>query len=128
MGGPNRSENSWDSSDHSLSLDAVLSPIISKWSLPTNRGRTQMGSDGLNRILTSFCLLGPIRLRSVPLKTHDFNGSDRTLTDFIWTLNNSMNLVKKLSDPPGALARSDRVFQPLDLSETDAPSYEELSP
>ena len=33
---------------------------LGKW------GRTQMGSDGLNRILTGFYLLGPVRVRLVP--------------------------------------------------------------
>ena len=32
-----------------------------------------MGSDGLNRILTGLNLFNPVRVRLVPLKTHDFH-------------------------------------------------------
>ena len=58
--------------------DTVLS-ALGKW------GRTQMGSDGFNRILTGFYLLGPARVRLVPsgppkhMISEDF---DRILTGF----------------------------------------------
>ena len=48
-----------------------LAPQVSalgKW------GWTQMGSDGFNRIVTGFCLFSTVRVRLVPLKTHDFKG------------------------------------------------------
>ena len=41
---------------------------LGKW------GRTQMGSDGFNRILSGFYLLGAARVRPVPSETHDFKG------------------------------------------------------
>ena len=41
---------------------------LGKW------GRTQMGSDGFDRILTGFLLFGPVRVRLAPLKTHDIEG------------------------------------------------------
>ena len=44
------------------------------WKAPGTWGRTQMGSDGLNRVLTGFCLLDPVRVRAVPSETHDFKG------------------------------------------------------
>ena len=34
--------------------------------VPAKWGRTHMGSDGLNRILTGFYLFGPARVRPVP--------------------------------------------------------------
>ena len=43
-------------------------------SAPGKWGRTQMGSDGFNRILTGFYLLDPARVRPVPSETHDFKG------------------------------------------------------
>ena len=42
---------------------------LGKW------GRTQMGSDGFNRILTGFYLLDSVEVRPVPFETHDFKGS-----------------------------------------------------
>ena len=42
--------------------------VLGKWD------RTQMGSDGCNQVLTGFYLSGPVRVRLVPLKTHDFKG------------------------------------------------------
>ena len=47
---------------------------LGKW------GRTQMGSDGFNRIFTGFYLLDPAGVRPVPSETHDFKGFDRILT------------------------------------------------
>ena len=46
---------------------------LGKW------GRTQMGSDGFNRILTGFSRVG---VRLVPRETHDFKGFDRISTGF----------------------------------------------
>ena len=43
-------------------------------SAPGKWGRTQMGSDGFNRVLTGFYLLDPARVRAVPSETHDFKG------------------------------------------------------
>ena len=48
--------------------NADVFSVLGKW------GRTQMGSDGFNRILTGFCLLGAARVRPVPSETHDFKG------------------------------------------------------
>ena len=42
------------------------------FSVPATWGRMQMGSHGLNRILTGFFLLGPARARPGPSKTHYF--------------------------------------------------------
>ena len=62
----------------------ILWSALGKW------GRTQMGSDGFNRILTRLYLLGPARVRPVPSKTHDFKeflpDFNRILTVFqgIW--------------------------------------------
>ena len=50
----------------------IAIPIL--FSALSKRGRTQMGSDGFNRILTGFYLLDPARVRAVPSKTHDFKG------------------------------------------------------
>ena len=57
---------------------------LGKW------GRTQLGSDGFNRILTGFYLLGPVRVRLLypdrASETRDFKGFlpdfNRTLTGF----------------------------------------------
>ena len=46
----------------------VLKSAPGKW------GRTRMGSDGFNRILTGFYLLDPARVRPAPSETHDFKG------------------------------------------------------
>ena len=43
-------------------------------SAPGKWGRTQMGSDGFNRILAGLYFFSPVRVRLVPLKTHDFKG------------------------------------------------------
>ena len=43
-------------------------------SAPGKWGRTQMGSDGFNRILTGLYFFNPVRVRLVPLETHDFKG------------------------------------------------------
>ena len=44
------------------------------FSAPGKWGRTQMGSDGLIRILTGLYFFSPVGVRLVPLKTHDFKG------------------------------------------------------
>ena len=54
----------------------VILSALGKW------GRTQMGSDGLNRILTGFYFFDPAGVRLVPLKTRDFKGSHQILTGF----------------------------------------------
>ena len=41
---------------------------LGKW------GRTQMGSDGFNRILTGFYFFDPVEVHLVPLKAHDLKG------------------------------------------------------
>ena len=43
-------------------------------SAPGKWGRTQMGSEGFNRILTGLYFFKPVGVRLVPLKTHDFKG------------------------------------------------------
>ena len=43
-------------------------------SAPGKWGRTEMGSDGFNRILTGLYLFSPVGVRLVPLRTHDFKG------------------------------------------------------
>ena len=45
-----------------------------QWSALGKWGRTQMGSDGLNRIVTGFYFFSPVGVRLAPLKTHDFKG------------------------------------------------------
>ena len=40
------------------------------------------GSDGFSRNLTGLYFFGPVGVRLVPLKAHDFKGFDRILTDF----------------------------------------------
>ena len=56
------------------------------YSAPGKWGRTQMGSDGFNRVLTGFYLLDPARVWAVPSERHDFKGFrpdfNRTLTGF----------------------------------------------
>ena len=44
------------------------------FSAPAKWGRTQMGSDGFNRILTGLYFFSPVGVRLVLLKTHDFKG------------------------------------------------------
>ena len=57
----------------SQKMQKIIS-ALGKW------GRTQMGSDGFNRILTGFYLLGPVRVLLVPsgppkhMTSRDFNG------------------------------------------------------
>ena len=53
---------------------ALLSPSEYRFSALGKWGRTQMGSDGFNRILSGFYLLDLARVRPVPSKTHDFKG------------------------------------------------------
>ena len=43
-------------------------------SAPGKWGRTQMGSDGFNQVLTGFYLSDPARVRAVPSETHEFKG------------------------------------------------------
>ena len=49
-------------------------------SAPGKWGRTQMGSDGLNRILTGLYFFSPVGVRLVPLKTHHSRDFDQILT------------------------------------------------
>ena len=44
------------------------------FSAPGKWGRTHMGLDGFNRILTGVYLFSPVEVRLVPLRTHDFKG------------------------------------------------------
>ena len=44
------------------------------FSAPGKWGRTQMGSDGSNGILTRLYFFSLVGVRLVPLKTHDFKG------------------------------------------------------
>ena len=62
----------------------ILNQDISKWQFSAlgKWGRTQMGSDGFNRILTGFYFFSPAGVRLVPLKTRDFKGFHRILTGF----------------------------------------------
>ena len=60
-------------------MTAFLS-ALGKW------GRTQMGSDRFNRIITGFYLLRPARVQRVPSEIHDFNGFRPDLTDLNRTL------------------------------------------
>ena len=49
-------------------------------------GRTQMGSDGFNRILTGFYLLDPAKVRPVPSETHGFKGFRLDFNRIPWNL------------------------------------------
>ena len=60
-----------------LSPSICLISALGKW------GRTQMGSDGFNRILSGFYLLDPARVRPVHSETRDLKGFR---PDFNWIL------------------------------------------
>ena len=88
---------------------------LGKW------GRTQMGSDGFDRILTGFCFFSPVGVHLVPLKRHDFKGFwpdftglypelNRILTGFhgIWLKSGSNLLDPLLGRPPFARCRAIR--------------------
>ena len=44
-------------------------------SVPAKWGRTQMGSNGLNQILTALCLFSHVGVHLVFLTTHDLKGA-----------------------------------------------------
>ena len=59
-------KNDYKTGEKSAKRRKGIGSALCKW------GRTQMGSDGFNRILTGVSLFSRVGVRLVPRKTHDF--------------------------------------------------------